>query len=107
MTFVFIILVSMIIILGSVIWRLLLTQENLEEYYEREIQTIEGKLIETKLKVEETVQRLVEVDIRGSFEADDEVGFAFKEIKHINEDLLQFIIDLDKQNKDAEKSESE
>lgn len=107
MTFVFIILVSMIIILGSVIWRLLLTQENLEEYYEQEIQNIEGKLIETKIKVEETVQRLVEVDIRGSFEADDEVGFAFKEIKHINEDLLQFIIELDKQNKDAEKSESE
>lgn len=107
MTFVFIILVSMIIILGLTIWRLLLTQENLEEYYEQEIQTIEGKLIETKLKVEETVQRLVEVDIRGSFEADDEVGFAFKEIKHINEDLLQFIIDLDKQTRDAEKSESE
>lgn len=107
MTFVFIILVSMIIILGLTIWRLLLTQENLEEYYEQEIQNIEGKLIETKIKVEETVQRLVEVDIRGSFEADDEVGFAFKEIKHINEDLLQFIIELDKQNKDAEKSESE
>ena len=107
MTFVFIILVSMIIILGLTIWRLLLTQENLEEYYEQEIQNIEGKLIETKIKVEETVQRLVEVDIRGSFEADDEVGFAFKEIKHINEDLLQFIIDLDKQTRDAEKSESE
>jgi hypothetical protein len=35
----------------------------------------------------ETQSRLIEVDIRGSFEADDEVGFVFKDIKSLIEDL--------------------
>ena len=35
----------------------------------------------------ETQSRLIEVDIRGSFESDDEVGFVFKDIKSLIEDL--------------------
>ena len=56
-------------------------------------------MIKTKETVESVVERLQEVDIRGSFEADDEVGFAFKEIKLLNEELLQFIITYNELNK--------
>ena len=35
----------------------------------------------------DTQARLTEVDIRGSFEADDEVGFVFKDIKSLVSDL--------------------
>lgn len=39
----------------------------------------------------ETKEKLKEVDHRGSFQADDEVGFAFKEINELVDDLYEFI----------------
>jgi hypothetical protein len=74
-------------------------EERLEEYYANNIDSMEQRLIKTKETVESVVERLQEVDIRGSFEADDEVGFAFKEIKLLNEELLQFIITYNELNK--------
>ena len=76
---------------------MIIREEYLEEYYEDKIQKIELKLIQTKIAVENTVEELKQVDIRGSFESDDEVGFAFKDIKKLNDDLLQYIINLNKE----------
>jgi hypothetical protein len=89
------------IVASVFIYRLILKEEALEEFYEDRINSAEEKLIATKLKIEEVVEGLTQVDIRGSFEADDEVGFAFKEIKTLNDELLQFIIDLDKKINNA------
>ena len=42
--------------------------------------------------IEETDKKLKEVDSRGSFEADDEVGFVFEQIKSIQAILNTFIV---------------
>ena len=77
-----------------------------EESQQKDIEYYQNLLSDIREQALLTEARLKEIDIRGSFEADDEVGFAFKEIKKLNEDLLQFIIDLDKQESDATESES-
>ena len=42
-------------------------------------------------KVLQTEIRLKEIDIKGSFEADDEVGFVFKEIIELHTELNQTV----------------
>jgi len=93
------ILVIYAIVAGFIIANMIRREERLEEYYANNIDSMEQRLIKTKETVESVVERLQEVDIRGSFEADDEVGFAFKEIKLLNEELLQFIITYNELNK--------
>lgn len=104
MTVVYVILILLLVgysITASILlFNMVRREESMEEFYETKIQTIEEKLIATKLKVEETAEGLKQVDIRGSFEADDEVGFAFKEIKKLNEELLQYIMDYNKSTED-------
>ena len=70
------ILVIYAIVAGFVIANMIRREERLEEYYANNIDSMEQRLIKTKETVESVVERLQEVDIRGSFEADDEVGFA-------------------------------
>ena len=94
-----IILTVCLIVSGFALANMVRREERLEEYYANNIDSIEQRLIKTKETVESVVERLQEVDIRGSFEADDEVGFAFKEIKLLNEELLQFIITYNELNK--------
>jgi predicted PurR-regulated permease PerM len=49
----------------------------LEEQYEREQIT--------KQTIEDLLQQLREIDLKGSFESDDEVGFVFNQIKSLIE----------------------
>lgn len=49
------------------------------------------KLENIRIQVMDIETQLVELDIKGSFEADDEVGFFFKEIRMLNQDLQQTI----------------
>ena len=66
------VLVSLLFVTSCyVIWNLTSKTEMLEDWVEDFINTIEKINIELK-----------KVDHRGSFEADDEVGFIFKEIKN-------------------------
>jgi hypothetical protein len=94
-----IILTVCLIVSGFALANMIRREERFEEYYANSIDSMEQRLIKTKETVESVVERLQEVDIRGSFEADDEVGFAFKEIKLLNEELLQFIITYNELNK--------
>ena len=67
--------------------------------YEKIILNINGKveLINNQLKV---------IDKNGHFEADDEVGFFFEEIKELNKELQQlFETEVDDGNKKEEKKE--
>lgn len=41
--------------------------------------------------VKDINQKMMELDRKGSFESDDEIGFFFKEIKKLNEDLKLFV----------------
>ena len=53
-------------------------------------------------RIVEDYKRLKDVDRRGAFEADDEVGYTFQTIKSIIDDLTKII----KEEKDAEKEET-
>ena len=69
------------------IWNLVNQNEDLEEtviYYQ-------NKLDEIREKVLDTETQLKDLDIRGAFEADDEVGFVFKEIKELSSDLTKTV----------------
>ena len=69
------------------IWNLVNQNEDLEEtviYYQ-------NKLDEIREKVLDTETQLKDLDIRGAFEADDEVGFVFKEIQQLSEELTKTV----------------
>ena len=69
------------------IWNLVNQNEDLEEtviYYQ-------NKLDEIREEVLDTETQLKDLDIRGAFEADDEVGFVFKEIKELSSDLTKTV----------------
>lgn len=87
----------LIIFLISFISVLIYSIVNLMRYSERledVISEYETKLSEIREKVIETEIRLQDIDIRGAFEADDEVGFAFKSIKEISNDLTKTLQNL-------------
>jgi hypothetical protein len=61
------------------------------EILEDELLFYFNKLEDIRKAVLETEIQLKEIDLRGSFEADDEVGFTFKNIKTLSEDLTNTI----------------
>jgi hypothetical protein len=73
--------------MGYGMWNLVKQNEDLEEtvvYYQDKLDDIRDKVLDTDT-------RLKDLDIRGAFEADDEVGFVFKEIKELSSDLTKTI----------------
>jgi hypothetical protein len=44
-------------------------------------------------QINESQKRLQEIDNKGTFEGDDEIGWFFNEIKHIQNNLSRFKID--------------
>ena len=80
-------LLSVLIAAAVSIANLIKYSERMEDYLE----AYETKLIEVREKIIEAEIRLKEIDIRGSFEADDEVGFIFNSIKEISSDLTKTI----------------
>ena len=102
------IFVTYVIVTGFIFRNTILREERLEDEYNSAVNLVEERLIETKIKIESVVERLNEIDIRGAFESDDEIGFVFKEIKRLNEELLEFIqlYSTQQNNKDGKESES-
>ena len=89
---VFLIILSVILAaaLGTAIYIIYLQQKKynrLLTYTEAYI-TFMGNLY---FAFKETHRKLTEVDRRGSFEADDEVGFVFKEIQTLIDNLYAFM----------------
>ena len=83
-----IILGIMVVILGFTTFNLLKKNERQEDIlagYMSYLNKISGI-------IEFSDKKLKEVDARGSFESDDEVGFFFKEIKQLQDILNQFNI---------------
>jgi hypothetical protein len=69
------------------IWNLVSQNEDLEEtviYYQNRLDEIREKVLDTNIQ-------LKDLDIRGAFEADDEVGFVFKEIQQLSEELTKTV----------------
>ena len=82
-----ILLVIFVAVLGYGCWNLLKQSEQLESQCLMYIDII-GEVRDKVLDVE---IQLKEIDIKGSFEADDEVGFVFKEIKQLSAELTDTV----------------
>jgi hypothetical protein len=78
----------LILIMGYIIRNLLLKNEKQEDILAGYM-TYLNKISDT---IESADKKLQEVDHRGSFKADDEVGFVFEQIKSIQTILNTFII---------------
>jgi hypothetical protein len=61
------------------------------EALEDEVSFYMGKIDEIREMHLMAQVQLKEIDIRGSFEADDEIGFIFKQIQVISNDLLKTV----------------
>ena len=84
------VLVIICVVLGFTTYNLMTKNEKLEDIaisyrdYIKKLQT-HIKLIETKVK---------QIDEKGSFQSDDEIGWFFKSIKELQEKLNQFKIEI-------------
>ena len=82
-----IILVAIVVSLSIGCYNLIRQNESLEEsalFYQTKLDEIRDKALRTEIE-------LKELDIRGAFEADDEVGFVFKGIKELQTELTNTI----------------
>ena len=83
-----IILSILVVVLGFTTFNLLRKNEKQEDILSGYM-TYLNKISDT---IEVTDKRLKEVDYKGSFKSDDEVGFVFEQIKSIQTILNAFII---------------
>lgn len=79
----------LVVILGYTTFNLLRKTEKSEDIISSQFTLIEN--ISTQIK--ESSKRLEEIDVKGTFEGDDEIGWFFNEIKSIQNSLSQFKID--------------
>ena len=88
-----VILGLMVVILGYTTFNLLRKLEKQEDVINNQA-TILASYLSYLNKLSDIIEfsskKLKEVDRKGSFESDDEVGFFFKEIKQIQDTLNQF-----------------
>lgn len=75
------------LVLGYLVYANWKKSERASEYCEAYVRFISVLF----LRFTETREKLQEIDRLGSFKADDEVGFAFKDIDESIDDLYQFI----------------
>ena len=80
------ILSVLVVILGFTTFNLLRKNEQAEDIILSQDEFI-SKLMET---VDKADIRLKQIDHKGSFESDDEIGFFFKEVKHLQATLNEF-----------------
>jgi hypothetical protein len=87
-TLIIIIISSLLLIMGFVIRNLLLKNEKQEDILAGYMSYL-NKISEI---IEESDKKMMEVDAKGSFKSDDEVGFFFTQIQSIQTILRAFII---------------
>ena len=81
-----IILSILVVILGFTTFNLLMKNEQAEDIIMSQ-DTFISKFMDTVNKAD---AKLKQIDHKGSFESDDEIGFFFKEIKNIQATLNEF-----------------
>ena len=75
-----------ILLPASIVFNILLLFRgiNFVKQNEKLVDTIreyDDRQLNTQIKIESMLQKMKEIDIRGSFESDDEVGAVFSELK--------------------------
>ena len=86
-------MVITIIILSLIIVVLLFTTYNLlkkNEKCEDVIKSYENYMINLSNTIDFSNKKLKEVDAKGTFDSDDEIGFFFKTLKYLQEQLNNF-----------------
>tara|TARA_R110002167_G_scaffold333173_2_gene540215 strand:- start:944 stop:1222 length:279 start_codon:yes stop_codon:yes gene_type:complete len=80
----------MVVILGYTTFNLLQKNERVEDIifsYQEFIKNIQEQISKSE-------KRLEQIDQKGSFKSDDEIGWFFKEVQKIQKNLSRFKIDL-------------
>ena len=93
MVWIIVILSALTLLLGYTTYNLLRKNEALEESleeYETGLNQQEELISEIATKIDESMLRMKEIDRIGSFEADDETGFIFKNIYEIISELENY-----------------
>lgn len=85
-----IILGILVVTLGYTTFNLLRKNEKTEDIIISQSEFING----LKKQINDSSDKLSEIDKKGIFEGDDEIGWFFNEIKKIQNDLSQFTINL-------------
>jgi hypothetical protein len=89
------VLFILIAVLSYIIYNLLRKNEKLEDITNEQIKILGGYMTYLN-KLSEIIshsdKRIKEIDVKGSFESDDEIGFFFEQVKSIQEILNQFNI---------------
>lgn len=83
-----IILIFIILLLFFIIFNLLRKNEKCEDI----INSYESYMTNLSNTINFSDKKLKEIDAKGSFEGDDEVGFFFKQVKYLQEQLNNFKI---------------
>jgi hypothetical protein len=90
-------IILLVIFLGVSIYaniNLLKRNEQLEEAQDliaNDYEELYNKMLLFEAVIDNANKKLKEIDYKGSFESDDEVGFFFKELKNIQEDINKFL----------------
>jgi hypothetical protein len=84
-----IILLILLLVAGYSIYNLLQRNEILEDLVNDQA----TKLSDIRTTVLEVEAKLISLDLKGSFEADDEVGFFFQEVKALSKELKETVQD--------------
>ena len=87
---VILVLIGLCMILGYTTFNLLRKNERLEDI----TLSYRDYLFKLKQQIDYTDKRLKEIDTKGTFTGDDEVGWFFKSGKELQEKINQFKIDI-------------
>ena len=87
---VILVLIGLCMILGYTTFNLLRKNERLEDI----TLSYRDYLFKLKQQIDYTDKRLKEIDTKGTYTGDDEVGWFFKSVKELQEKINQFKIDI-------------
>lgn len=115
MNYLAVIVVILLVVAVFVIIRLLSKVEKLEDAVEKldeQNVLLSDFIVEINNRLSEDYTKLKEIDIRGAFEADDEVGYVFKTLLNTVRDSYSFIkntvrLDVEDADGETEKREEE
>lgn len=82
-----IILSILLLLLGYAVFNLLRKLETLEDILMQSDTFVYGMTN----KIEEATERLKDIDLKGTFESDDEVGWFFKSLLELQEELQSYV----------------
>jgi hypothetical protein len=65
--------------------------EEAQDLIANDYEELYNKMLLFEAVIDDANKKLKEIDYKGSFESDDEVGFFFKELKNIQDDINKFL----------------